>query len=65
MYRSVIDFLRDRTGGASTEYALVSALAVVAGVSAIGAVQNGQSPFFNSLHRRVFQAIDEVNRALR
>ena len=57
-------FLTDEQGGAVLEFALVSALAMVAGVAAVGAVQNGQVPLLPDVHRKLIAAVGEINRSL-
>lgn len=57
-------FLADEQGGAVLEFALVSALAMFAGIAAIGAVKSGQPPLLAEVHGKIIDAVGAINRSL-
>ncbi len=65
MRRDLIHFLTDESGGGALEFALVSALAAIASLAAIGAAQNGMIPLLPDVQRNITQAVDALNGSLK
>lgn len=59
-----VQFLKNKSGGATLEFALVSTIVAITGLATIGAVQDGKVPFLASLNSQILQAVDEINRTV-